>query len=196
MSRPSAERSGDSAWRGVRKRTFHSVYSRERKQSPVPTKSKRETRSRHVSRRSSRVPRAVLRVPGTPRDSGQGHARSPVLGSPLTYTTLGSDLTIRSGGVVFDTLQSLVMRRDHRTSHNICSPYTLRNFRSSCANICRHFRSSYIYSLFPMRYVVEVECLRSWPAQPQLASHRLHLTFTRTSSHLHIRHLRARIYRL
>ena len=195
MSRPSAERSGDSAW-GAEKNV--SVYSRERKQSPVPTKSKRETRSRHVSRRSSRVPRAVLRVPGTPRDSGQGHARSPVLRSalrsPTPHSRIRPDDPIRRR--VFDTLQSLVMRRDHRTSHNICSPYTLRNFRSSCANICRHFRSSYIYSLFPMRYVVEVECLRSWPAQPQLASHRLHLTFTRTSSHLHIRHLRARIYRL
>ena len=127
--------------------------------------------------------------------SGSRPVARPRLSAHLHHT-LGSDLTIRSGGVVFDTLQSLVMRRDHRTSHNICSPYTLRNFRSSCANICRHFRSSYIYSLFPMRYVVEVECLRSWPAQPQLASHRLHLTFTRTSSHLHIRHLRARIYRL
>ena len=149
----------------------------------------------HVGRRVYRVPCCVYPVhhatpvrvtPGRPSSALRAHL----------HHTLGSDLTIRSGGVVFDTLQSLVMRRDHRTSHNICSPYTLRNFRSSCANICRHFRSSYIYSLFPMRYVVEVECLRSWPAQPQLASHRLHLTFTRTSSHLHIRHLRARIYRL
>ena len=62
--------------------------------------------------------------------SGSRPVARPRLSAHLHHT-LGSDLTIRSGGVVFDTLQSLVMRRDHRTSHNICSPYTLRNFRSS-----------------------------------------------------------------
>ena len=145
MSRPSAERSRDSAW-GAEKNVSQFTPGSESK---VPFQQSQKERhvhdTCHVGRRVYRVPCCVYPA-DTPRRlrSGSRPVARPRLSAHLHHT-LGSDLTIRSGGVVFDTLQSLVMRRDHRTSHNICSPYTLRNFRSSCANICRHFRSSYIY---------------------------------------------------